>query len=327
MRALIQAFPSQLREATVIGQQLAKRTPAQPITSAWLIGLGGSAFGGEIVRNYTADLLPVPFTILRGYTVPVAVGKSALVIVSSYSGNTEETLDAAEAARLRGAQIICITSGGKLAAWATEHNFTVLLVPGGNPPRSACGYSIVLQLHILASFGLIPSPEQPIQEAIDLLDHFDGMPAAGGLAKSLMGNIGIIYSSDANDAVAIRLRQQINENSKRLCWHNVIPEMNHNELVGWEGPQFVLDRAAVLLLRSHYEHPRVATRFGINEGIISQKTDNIIHAWPPKVGRLAELLYMLHLSDWVSVLLAENEGVDPTPVNVIDHLKSELARR
>lgn len=327
MRALIQAFPNQLREAQAICQQLVLPPSTTPFTSAVLLGLGGSAFGGEIIRNYTASKLEIPFSISRGYTVPRSVGKSTLVIVSSYSGNTEETLAAAEQAQKQGAYIVCITSGGKLATWATANGYPFIRVPSGSPPRSACGYSIVAQLFILFRLGLIPDPSQGLSEAISLLDDFDGLPKATEIAGQLAGHVAVIYSSDANDSIAIRLRQQINENSKRLCWHHVIPEMNHNELVGWEGPDFVLEIVCVLLLRSHYEHPRVATRFGINEGIIRQKTGNIHEVWPPKAGLLAELFYMLHLSDWVSLLLAEKEGVDPMPVKVIDFLKEELSQR
>ncbi|MDX2063089.1 MAG: bifunctional phosphoglucose/phosphomannose isomerase [Bacteroidia bacterium] len=331
MRTLVAGFAEQLRQAQAIGKQIPPIEHSVDLNAVWVLGLGGSAFGAEVVRNYVADQLRVPFLISRSYSVPAAVGPGSLVIASSYSGNTEETLEAVADAQRQGAQqIVCITSGGELARWADAHGYPVVRLPEGFPPRAASGLSIVVQLHLLHQSGLLTDVSNAIEHAIAAVEGFPQAQhvAAQALAQALRGQLAVIYSADAIDSVALRLRQQLNENAKRLCWHHTLPEMNHNELVGWEGPRVALDNCQAILLRSSYEHPRVALRFAILEELLGQRGVAGVHTVRVEAKtRLSELFMLIHFTDWVSVYLAEDEGVDPTPVQVIDYLKSELAQR
>lgn len=326
MKTLVAGFASQLKEAQALGLGMDTLEVTGAIHSVYVLGLGGSAFGAEVVRNYLHNQLRVPFCINRSYQVPAAIGPGTLVIASSYSGNTEETLEAASEAQKQGAQVVAITSGGELAAWAAAHGFSCLRVPGGYPPRAAVGFSIVLQLYVLAKVGLTDDPTPVINKAIQAIEAFDGHALAEQLAQALVSRIAVIYAGDGIESVALRLRQQLNENSKRLCWHHTLPELNHNELVGWEGPKSALAHATVVYLRSNFEHPRVAKRFEIMDQILRERGVDQRHTLRVTAAhRLEELLLLLHVVDWVSIYLAEAEGVDPTPVNVIDRLKGALA--
>jgi glucose/mannose-6-phosphate isomerase len=331
MQQRVEHFPDQLQEAIAISQAAEVHLPnSHTISRVVLGGLGGSAFGGEIIRNYGLQKLRKPFDIQRGYEVPTYVDDETLYILSSYSGNTEETLAQAKEAYQRNAQVVAITSGGELARWAQAHGLPHILVPGGFPPRSACGYSIVQQLRILHTAGILPDYAADLNEALAAIRAFG--PAdhtrARELAQACVNRWVVLYSSNINDAVAIRFRQQINENAKQLCSHHVVPEMNHNELVGWVYPQTVLQNTTVLYLRSHHEHPRTAYRFDLNRTVIEEAGGQILEVWASaRIGLLAELLYQLHLADWVSLYLAEANNVDPLPVQVIDRLKSSLAQK
>ncbi|MBX3101200.1 MAG: bifunctional phosphoglucose/phosphomannose isomerase [Bacteroidetes bacterium] len=327
MYKLIQEFPAQLQEAIEIGAEVELPRYHDTFTNICVLGLGGSAFGGEIIKDYGFDILKAPYSIFRGYTLPAYVGSGSLVIASSYSGNTEETLTTAELARQRGARVICVTSGGQLAAWAREHQLDLITIPGGRPPRASCGYSIVQQLFILHSQGLIPDFKADLEEALQVLDGFSAEAQARELGHRLKDRAVAIYSSDAAESAAIRLRQQINENGKQLCWHHVVPEMNHNELVGWEFPRFMCERSLVIQLRTAYDHPRVNIRWEICQGIYESRGAEVVNLQAQGKGKLAQLLWLLHFSDYVSWYLAEANGAEATPVRVIDHLKGELARR
>jgi len=330
MKELISGFADQLRQAIAIGEAAQLPAPKGPVRTVNVFGLGGSAFGGEVVRNYAFTTAKAPILIPRGYTPPAYLGPDDLLILSSYSGNTEETLIAAKEALAAGATTVCISSGGELKQLAAANGFPFIEVPGGYPPRTACGFSIVQQLYVLRHYGVIPDFKAHLDEAVALIDRFatgfTGLASTKTLADNLNGKVPVIYSSDAADSAAIRLRQQINENAKQLCWHHVIPEMNHNELVGWELPESLLANAVVVLLRTDYDHERVQLRYNINREIIEPKAAQFVEVQAQGESKLAQLLWLLHFSDWVSYFLAENNGVDPMPVKVIDHLKGSLAK-
>jgi glucose/mannose-6-phosphate isomerase len=329
MKELIQNFANQLIEAKTIASsyQLPSNRSAREIHEVVIAGLGGSAFGGEITRKVAESQSKVPVQIFRSYTLPAHVGPNTLVIISSYSGNTEETLEALHHCLSRGAEIVCITSGGKIAEIAKEKGFDLVLIPTGYPPRAAAGLSFVQQLNVLKARNIISDFSQELNEAIQLVQNFQDHQAAEVLAKKLTGKIPVLYSSDQFEPAAIRWRQQINENSKQLCWHHVIPEMNHNELVGWVHPHNLMDNLYVVLLRSRLDYDRTAMRFEINKQIIAKSCKNISEVYAKGESILSQLVYFLHFGDWVSWYLAQENKVDPTPVAVIDFLKGELAKQ
>ena len=329
MKDLIEKFSEQLKTAASIAETytLPSNEPAREIREVVIAGLGGSAFGGEITRKVAEKQSHVPIQIYRSYAVPAHVGPHTLVIISSYSGNTEETLEAFQQAMQAGAMIVCITSGGKVAEIARANNFDLVIIPGGYPPRAAAGLSFVQQLSVLHARGIIADYRQDLQEAIQLVQHFEDHASAENLAKLLKNNIPVLYSSDVFEPAAIRWRQQINENAKQLCWHHVVPEMNHNELVGWIYPKNLMDNLHVILIRSSLDYDRTAMRFDINKAIIAKSCKHITEVYGKGDSLLAQLVYLLHFGDWVSLYLAIENQVDPTPVAVIDFLKGELAKQ
>lgn len=326
MKELIAAFGSQLEQALEIGQNysflIGREAPAQIV----LTGLGGSGIGGSIVQNYVADKLKVPFVVNKDYGLPVFVNSESLVIVCSYSGNTEETIAALKQAIKAKARIVCITSGGKIAELATRKNLDCIIVPGGMPPRACVGYSLVEILFTLKHVGLLRTRfVQEIQAAVALLRSEEKaiQKKAASLAQKLKDKTPVIYAAQNFEGLAIRVRQQINENSKMLCWHGAIPEMNHNELVGWRDKN---DNLAVLLLRNEDDYERVQTRMEINKKIIRKYTPHVIELFSKGGSYWERLFYFIHLTDWLSVFLADERGVDAMEVKVIDHLKSSLAK-
>ena len=326
MEQLIAGFGAQLREAI----ELAKGARIQPkqndIRSILLIGMGGSAFGGEIVKSYIASSCKAPFSIVRDYTIPAWVGPHTLVIVSSYSGNTEETLAALDQAMKQGAEIAAITSGGKLLDIVREHSYNHILVPGGNPPRTAAGYSIVQQLSILHGYSLIQDFYTDLEEGVVMVEEFDDKEAAQSLAQVISGCIPAIYSSPELEAISIRWRQQFAENSKNLAWHHVLPEMNHNELVGWVQPKDVMEKVYAIFLEREQDHPRTRVRAKLTREIIRQATRNVCTVPAKGEGLLGQMLYLLHYGDWVSLYLAQENAEDPVQIKSIDHLKTELGK-
>lgn len=325
MKQLVQAFPTQLHEAIIIGQSYRFHTPKKDFANVVLTGLGGSGIGGSIVQNYVADKMKIPFIVNKDYFLPSFINADSLVIVSSYSGNTEETLAAMKQAIKAKATVVCITSGGKVSDIAKRKNLDCILLPTGMPPRSCLGYSMVQVLYTLQHFGYIKSDfEASLKAAIKLLkaEEKDIQKQAKALAKKLAGKTPIIYAASSFEGVAVRFRQQINENSKMLCWHHVIPEMNHNELVGWRDKDAT---RAVVFLRNENDYERTQMRMDINRQVIRKYTSNITELWSKGKTHFERVFYIVHLTDWVTVYLADLHGVDATEVKVIDHLKNALA--
>ncbi len=327
MKELVQNFSTQLGEALIIGQNYRFNTAKNRFDNIVLSGLGGSGIGGNIVQHYTADKLKVPFLINKDYSLPAFVGANSLVIISSYSGNTEETISAMKQALRLKATVVCITSGGEIAKMASKRKLDCILLPAGMPPRACLGYSSVQVLYTLAYFGQIGFQfEKEIAGAIRLLNAEAKTIRSAGqkLAKKLHGTTPIIYSGPVYEGVAVRFRQQINENGKMLAWHHVIPEMNHNELVGWRDKD---ESRAVVLFRNADDSERVRIRMDINKKIIKKYTPNFIEIESKGKNYWERAFYLIHLTDWTSVYLAEMHGVDATEVKVIDFLKGELAKQ
>ncbi len=325
MDQLIAGFSNQLKEAIAIGKS-AQLTPHNfPISNIVVTGLGGSGIGGDLVNEFIADELRIPFAVNKDYFLPSYVNKNTLVIVSSYSGNTEETLNALQIALNRKSKIVCVSSGGKIIQIAKEKGLDHIIVPGGNPPRASLGYSFVQQLFALHYLGIIPNQfEQELNNAIALLDANETAirEEAKKVALQLDNTIPIIYTTTPMASVAVRFRQQINENGKMLCWHHVVPEMNHNELVGWRKKS---SDWAVVFLRNQNDYSRNIQRIAINKEIISQYCDTIIDINSKGSSHIERALYLIHLTDWVSFFLAEQQKLDATEVKVIDFLKNSLA--
>ena len=336
MYRLLKEFPQQVEEAVAIGKSVSLKVKKRGISQIVLTGLGGSAIGGDLLRGYLGNELKVPFVVNRHYTLPNFVGPETLVIGSSYSGNTEETIAAHREAIKRRAKILCITSGGVTERIARSKRQSLIMIPGGYPPRAALGYSFFPLLMALTKLGLVKNKQREIRSAIATLRNGSeeyGSPDISSnralqLAVGLKNRIGIIYSSvERFDAVATRWRGQISENGKSLMFGHSLPEMNHNELVGWKVPREQMREFQVIFLRDKHDHARVQRRMDLSKQIIGEYTQHIAEVWSEGDSLLARMFSLVYLGDWVSYYLAILHGEDPMPVKVIDYLKEELGKK
>jgi glucose/mannose-6-phosphate isomerase len=323
MHDLIDGFGKQLHSAVEIAKQI-QFTPTRPLTNVLISGLGGSGIGGNIASEIAQLETKIPIQVSKTYFIPGYINENSLVIISSYSGNTEETFHALELAHKAHAQIICITSGGKIQEFARKNNYTVVQVPGGMPPRACLGYSLVQQLAILHKIGCLESDPLPkINDAANniIANRSSIMQQARNIAAFLYNKLPILYATTYNEGIAVRWRQQINENSKMLCWHHVVPEMNHNELVGWRAQD---ESLAVIFLRTNADYYRNNTRIEINKEEIKKYTPNVLDVYASGDDSIDQTINLIHLGDWVSLYLAQLNEVDAIEINVINHLKGEL---
>ena len=326
MKDLVEGFPAQLKEAIQIGENAKLKQASGPIRNILITGFGGSGIGGTIVSEIVSAECPVPIVVNKDYFLPAFVGTDSLVIVCSYSGNTEETLQAMETAIERKAHIVCISSGGKISELAVEKGYDLIRIPGGNPPRACLGYSLTQLFYVLYKLKLINGDfQKQLQNALALLEKEKSniRKEAMAITDYLFGKIPVIYAVDGYNGVATRFRQQINENSKMLCWHHVLPEMNHNELVGWAEEHANI---AVILLRNSSDYSRTQTRVEISKEVFKKYTPNVRELWSKGESMLERSLYLIHLTDWVSCYLADKKHVDASEINIINHLKGELAK-
>jgi len=325
MKTLIQNFTTQLKEAKVIADK-AIISPSQNIQNIVITGLGGSGIGGTIISELISDSCAIPIIVNKDYFLPAFVNETTLLIVSSYSGNTEETLSAMQQAISKKAQIVCITSGGKVLELAKQHQFDFIEIPGGNPPRSCIGYSLVQLIKVLIAKGFANKKLlSDLENAILLLDkeHIAIKTEAQKIAGKLVNKICVIYSLGTCEGAVVRFRQQINENSKMLCWHHVFPEMNHNELVGWTTKN---ENLVVVTFHTSFDYDRTKKRYDVCRPIFEKYSSSVIDITAKGESKLQQFLYLINIGDWISCYIAELRGIDPVEVNVIDHLKAELAK-
>ena len=335
MQELLERFPDQIEEARRLGENVQLRMDASGISTIVITGLGGSAIGGDLLRSYLAGELRVPFLINRHYFLPNFVAGNSLVIVSSYSGNTEETIAAHREAIGRGAKLLCITSNGETERISEEHGNALIKIPRGLPPRAALGYSFFPILMVLVRLGFIKERSRDVEETVALLkekarvysDRKSSSNDTLRIAKELQGKLPVIYSATEHlDSVNLRWRTQLAENAKVLAFGNTIPEMNHNELVGWSVLKRIMERIVVVFLRDGEEHPRVRVRLELTGKIIGRYSPHIFHVQSEGKSLLARMFSLIYFGDWVSYHLALLNRVDPTPVKVIDYLKTELGK-
>ena len=325
MKLLVQNFTAQLREANAIAQK-AIVSGSSNIRNIVITGLGGSGIGGTIVSEMISDTCTVPVLVNKDYFLPAFVDAHTLLIVSSYSGNTEETLNAMEQAIQKKAQLVCITSGGKVLEIAKQHQFDFIEIPGGNPPRSCIGYSLVQLVKVLVSKGFADvSLFSDLEKAIALLDNENSAikSYAKEIAKKLHNKLPVIYSLGTCEGAVVRFRQQLNENSKMLCWHHTLPEMNHNELVGWTEKN---DNLIVITFHTSADFDRTKKRYAICKPIFEKYSSGVIDIQAKGISKLEQFLYLINLGDWISCYVADIKGIDPVEVNIINTLKNELAK-
>lgn len=335
MRDILANLPQQVREAQQLGKTIEMPPDSDRAKNIIFCGMGGSAIGAEVISCFLRDQLNVPIYINRDYTLPAFVGKESLVLLASYSGNTEETLSCYEEARKRQAKIMVISSGGRLIEQAKVDGYAHLLIPGGFPPRGALAFLSITVLPILAKLRLIDDKEQEVKEVISVLDGLRrdclGIEIAAKdnpakrLALSLADKICVVYASGAHlSAVVSRWRGQLAENSKALSSSHVLPEMNHNEIVGWRHPRKALRNFIAVFLRDKQDHPQLNKRIEISKEILQKEGVPVEEVYSSGEGLLARIFSLIYIGDYTSFYLAILNGEDPTAVARVDYLKKRL---
>jgi glucose/mannose-6-phosphate isomerase len=334
MLSLVGALPDQLAEAERFVPRL-ERLPRRP-PRVWVCGMGGSAIAAELLGACGGLGLP-ELGVHRSYGAPRVDLEGSLVVFSSYSGETEEVLSAYEACSAAGKNITCIvlSAGGALAARAVADGIPVLTLPSGLPPRATLGWGVGALLHCFARLGVAEGVEAGLAEADTVLRaaSLELGPAsesasnpARRLARRLYGKLPLLYAGcPLTTAAAWRWKAQINENSKALAYVASLPELDHNEIVGFGAASGLPERSFILALRDGQEHPRVHRRFNVTEEILAPGVHGFEALESRGSGELARILSLAQFGDYLSVYLAQAYGVDPMAIEAIDRLKGRLS--
>lgn len=338
MLAHIDALPDQLDAAWRAAQTLPLPAPHRQPRQIVLAGMGGSAIGGDLLAALIGASSPVPLTIVRGYDLPAWVqGPETLVIASSFSGNTEETLAAADQALGRGVRLLAISTGGDLAAHADAHGYPWWRIAYSSQPRAALGWSFGLLLGLADRLGLASSLESSVHEAIEVLRQYGPVytatsPAPQNPAKrgagQLIGRIPIFFGGGLFEPVARRWKCQINENAKAWAQYEGMPEANHNTVAGIGFPaDHQINLAAVFITSPQYDHPRVLLRHELTFQLCLQNGIMADVFRPTGQSALTQMCHAIQYGDYVSYYLAMAYGADPTEIAPIMELKEQLATR
>ena len=323
MKAMIASFGDQLRWATDL-KPVAVRRASQILVA----GMGGSGISGD----FAAAIADTPVFVNKSYGLP-AWTKAAdpLVVVMSYSGNTEETLSAVETAADQGLTPAVVTGGGTLAAWAADYGWPSVTVPGGLQPRAALGYLLGGLLHLLNAAGATSVGRRDLLAAADIADSITGEGGSGwglaaDLAQGLEGRIVAVYGGGGiTSPVAQRWKTQINENAKWPAWYSALPELDHNEIVSWTSlASLTRDHVGIVSLRDRAEPPGVTARFRQTAEITGRDVAWVGEVWSQGDSAIERMVSLASMGDLVSLELARLLGVDPVPVDAIENLKRKL---
>ena len=301
------------------------------ISNIVVTGLGGSAIAGDLLREFLKDDLKLPLIVNRNYSLPKFVNQNSLCIFSSYSGNTEETVEALSEAINIGCKIICVTTGGKIEEIAKSNNLTCVLLAKGYQPRYALGSSFFTLLKILTYLNLISNQDDIVNSIIKIwkekgIEFSQDENKAYEYARNLIGYIPVIYSgADITSALGNRFKCQLNENAKLNAFHNVIPEMNHNEIIGWETYESEQFKTIVVNILDKDYHTQVKKRFEIISDLIKKLKVEIIAIESNETSFKLRLMDLIYLTDWISYYVGILRGKDPSEIDNIKFLKNALA--
>jgi len=334
MGRLISELPAQCQVAWEKALQFNPTADYSSVDKIVILGMGGSAIGGDLLKAAVGPLKKQHIFVQRDYNLPEFVDVNTLVIASSYSGNTEETLSSFSQALGRDCKKMVFSTGGKITALAHEHNVPVFVIDHVSPPRAALGYSLLPLLAVMQNLGFISDKSAEVESAIasmqKLNDNWqEATPQANNQAKklalTLYGKIPVIYCAGILTDVGRRWKTQINENSKAWAFFEVLPELNHNAVLGYSFPAEMNDKFFVLFLRCPALHPRTLIRYKITGELLERR--NIPHQYIDSDGSnpLKHVLGLVLLGDWVSYYLALLYGTDPSPVPEIDLFKQRLS--
>jgi len=327
---LIKTFPNQLSEALELTHQLDDlNTSFEDVNHIVISGMGGSGIGVHLVKSIVEDYCHVPITLIQGYRLPKWVNDSTLFIACSYSGNTEETLTLLELAKKVTKNIFTITTGGKLKAISDQNAYPQYNFSGeAECPRAGLAFPSVAMLSLISKLGFCPglNIKDEIQKTSEFLQNEQEaiIDLAKKYSKTISNHFTFLYGDQIFYPALLRFQQQLAENSKQVSHLNVFPELNHNELVGWENPKHHISNSKVIILRSDLDHERNKLRMNISKSILAEKTE-VIELMALGETFTQQVYYFIHLADWISFCLAEENHVDPFPVEKINYLKNKLA--
>ncbi len=335
MCAAIAELPRQLTAGYAVAREALAGGAASGRPAALVAcGMGGSAIGADLVLACLPGL-PVPATVVRGYRIPAWVDESTLLVAASYSGQTEETLSCVHAALERGCRPVCIASGGALAELAAAHDLQLVRVPGGGQPRAAVGYLSAPVLAALEAAELAHDVAAQVDEAAAVLragnERFGPArrPGDGNAAKALALRLyrrqTVVYGAGLTAPVARRWKGQVNENAKAPAFWNELPELNHNELMGWTSLPHVASSTVAVFLDDPQADPRLARRAELTAAELEARGVAVEHARAEGESPLARLFSLVQFGDYVSFYLALLYGVDPSPVQAIQDFKAKLS--
>lgn len=301
------------------------------INNIIISGLGGSAISGDLLKNFLKDELSIPVIVNRNYFLPSFADDKTLLIASSYSGNTEETLSSFNEAIKKGCKIICISTGGKLEKLAEENSVPFVRLQKGFQPRYALGLSFFTLLKVFEKIELISPQNEFVDATLQLWkrkadEYSTEENHAVSVAQQLLGFIPVIYSaSDYTNAIGYRLKSQINENSKLHAFHHEFPEMNHNEIIGWESHQQKKLHTKVIYILDEIYHPQIKKRFQIVSEFINKADVEIISLQSNEKNFKVRIMDLIFLADWISFYLGILRGFDPSEIEYINLLKERLS--
>lgn len=327
--------PDYCRDSMKLAKQVRVPEKVKP-KNIVVVGMGGSAIGGEILRDWLRDTLPIPIEVCRTYTLPAYVNKDTLVFVNSYSGNTEETLTAFLSATQRKGTVVAVTSGGQLEAFCKILQVPHTIIPKGLQPRVAVPYMFFPLPVLMEKMGIVSDVETELEDAIEALENAakanaPDVPAksnkAKQLATELKDTIPVIYGFSQYVSIANRLKAQFNENSKVPSKAEAFPELNHNETVGYDAPKSLTDKLSIILIRDPAETPEIRNRIETTTDLVLCRANKVLEIWAAGKGMLAKMLSVMCTGDFASVYLAILQGKDPSPVDIIVRVKGELTRK
>ena len=337
MGAKIMGFADQLRAGANIAAAAVRRIEPRRPRAFVLIGMGGSAIAGDVLRNLADREGAVPVHVVRHYEPPSWIEPEDFLLFSSYSGETEETLSAYQAARRIGCRAAVLASGGTLLKRAAQEGVPAAVLPTGYPPRAALGYSFSALAHIAHHLGVLEDADRRIAEAATVVerkaatalspDVLQSRNLAKQIAIRLSGHaVMLVGNVRTSEPVAWRWKGQFNENSKHLAWVSVLPEMNHNEVDGFVNPRAVIGRIAAVLLRDPGDHPRVARRFDWLTAYLSKRDIDVETVMLEGDDPMTRILGGVSFGDFVSYYLALLNGADPSALPGVTALKRALAK-
>jgi len=333
----IEEFPEQVKESDELVKKVDIPISRSDLQHLVISGMGGSAIAGDLLLAYVQDELNVPGVVNREYQLPAFVNEHSLVIAISYSGNTEETLSSVEQALHKNARVVGIASGGELENICKKNQLPFIKVPGGYPPRQALGFLFFSVLNVLEKIQLIEFKKADKKETLAVLGELRerlgpqssfGHNLANHIAQTLYHTVPVIYTAVPYFyPIPVRWRNQFNENSKVMAFSNVFPELNHNEIMGWEGPRQVNQHFRVILLRDREESSQNKKRVEITKQILKNKKIPVLEVFSEGKSRLARMFSLIYTGDWASYYLAMINEKDPITIDSIDFLKKKLKEK